>query len=107
MAIPYNPYDFIDGTNPNVQKGRFEYLSGSLKSMIQDSIDEKAGSPFIVILGGERSYQNNNNTLKLVDRDWSGTSGYVSLKMKSGFQSLFFVATENNDFFDDYAFDRS
>ena len=75
MAIPYNPYDFIDGTNPNVKKGRFEYLSGSLKSMIQDSIDEKPGSPFIVILGGDRSYQNNNNTLKLVDRDWSGTSG--------------------------------
>ena len=73
--------------------------------MIQDSIDEKAGSPFIVILGGDRSYQNSNNTLKLVDRDWSGTSGYVSLKMKSGFQSLWFLATENNDFFDDYALD--
>lgn len=105
MAIPYNPYDYIDGTNPNIRKGRFEYLTSSLKKMIQDSIDEKAGSPFIVILGGERSYQNNDNTLKLVDRDWSGTSGYVQLKMKSGFQSLFFVATENNDFFDDYALD--
>lgn len=105
MAIPYNPYDFIDATNPNVQRGRFEYSSATLKQLIQDSIDEKPGSPFIVILGGERSYQNGNNTLKLIDRDWSGTSGYVSLKMKSGFQSLWFLATENNDFFDDYALD--
>lgn len=105
MPIPYNPYDFIDGTNPNTKTGRFEYAQASLKQLINSSIAGEAGSPFEVIIGGERSFQNNDNTLKLNDRDFGGTSGYVSIKMKSGFQSLWFLATENNDFFDDNALD--
>jgi hypothetical protein len=72
--------------------------------MIQDSIDEKPGSPFIVILGGDRSWRNNDNTLKLID-SFGSSEGFVSLRMKEGFQSLWFLATENNDFFDDYALD--
>lgn len=103
MPIPYDPYRFILGTNPAIPKGRFEYATYTLKEAIDASIAGSPGSPFEVILGGERSYQNGNNTLKLVDRDFGGTSGYVSLKMKQGFQSLWFLTTENNDYFDDQA----
>ena len=55
-----------------------------------------------MIIGGTRSYQNANNTLKL-ESVFRGTSGYVSLKMKTGFQSLFRILTENNDYFEDNA----
>lgn len=104
MPIPYNPYQFILGTNPNIPKGRFLYSSATLKQHIDASIAGEPGAPFEVIIGGERSYQNGDDTLKLVDRDFGGTSGYVSLKMKPNFQSLWFISTENNDFFDDNAF---
>ncbi|MAL83688.1 MAG: hypothetical protein CMF11_04975, partial [Idiomarina sp.] len=104
MTIPYNPYEFILGSTPNIPRGRFVYTSGTFKQLVQLSIDDAPGAPFDVIIGGTRSFQNNDNTLKLDDIDLgSRNSGFVSVKMKEGFQGLFFLTTENNDFFDDNA----
>ena len=98
-----NPYQFIDGTTPYQNRGRFEYFSGSLKTAIEISRSGEAGSPFSkVVIGGDREYTNSNNTLKLIDSDGFTTSGIISLKMADGFQGLFLMRTENNDFFEDY-----
>lgn len=98
-----NPYQFIDGTTPYQNRGRFEYFSGSLKTAIETSRSGEAGSPFSkVVIGGDREYTNSNNTLKLIDSDGFTTSGIISLKMADGFQGLFLMRTENNDFFEDY-----
>ena len=109
MKPPYNPYLYIDGTNPaGLEKGRFEYWGGTLKQAIQASRDDVAGRPFAdpVVLGGLKNYSNSDNTLKLIDSDGWTTSGYVSLKMADGFQGLFLLRTENNDFFEDYGLEN-
>lgn len=99
---PYNPYQFIDGTNPNINVGRFEYFEGSLKAAINAGLNGEE-SPFVdIVLGGTRSFQNDDNTLKLKDSDkWGTKSGWVSLKMASNYQGFFYLITENNDYFGD------
>lgn len=102
---PYSPYQFIDRTQPNVAKGQFVYYTATLKELIQAHIDGDQNSPFqTVYIGGTRSYDEGNNRL-LLESVVFGTSGYVSLKMKSNFQALFYVRTENNDYFEDNAQD--
>jgi len=101
MKPPYNPYQFIDGTNPNINVGRFEYFEGTLKEAINAALSGQE-SPFeIVKLGGSRSFQNEDNTLKLVDKGWGSTSGFVSLKMASNYQGFWYLITQNNDYFGD------
>lgn len=99
---PYNPYQFINGTTPNINVGRFEYFEGSLKQAINAALSGQE-SPFeSVVLGGTRSYQNNDNTLKLTDSDtWGTQSGWVSLKMASNYQGFWYLITQNNDYFGD------
>ena len=100
---PFTPYQFIDRTQPNQRKGGFVYYTASLKDLIQNHIDGSDNSPFSnVIIGGTRSFDEDDNRL-LLESVVFGTSGYVSLKMADNFQALFYVRTENNDYFEDNA----
>lgn len=102
---PFNPYEFIDRSQPMQRKGQFVYYEASLKDLIQSHIDGDPNSPFSnVKIGGTRSYAQENNRLKLESVVF-GTSGYVSLKMADNFQAIFYARTENNDYFEDQALD--
>ena len=98
---PFNPYQFIDRTQPNQRKGQFVYYTASLKDLIQSHIDGDPNSPFSnVEIGGTRSFDEGNNRL-LLESVVFGTSGFVSLKMADNFQAIFYARTENNDYFED------
>lgn len=114
-----NPYEFIDGSNPDatssffpggdyVRKGQFEYWTGTIREAIQESLDGALGSPFTdVKIGGSKDYATDNR-IELIDHDMpSTTSGYLSVTMASGWQGLFYIKTKDYDFFEDNAIDAT
>jgi len=103
-----NPYEYIDGSNPPSGEGQFQYFTGTLKEAIQSSLDGDVGSPFTnVKIGGSKDYQTDNR-LELINHDIYGkTSGFVSLTMASGWQGLFYLKSENNNFFEANAIDET
>ena len=107
MVAP-NPYEYIDGSNPPSGEGQFEYFTGTLKQAIQSSLDGDINSPFTnVKIGGSKDYQTDNR-LELINHDIYGkTSGFVSLTMASGWQGLFYLKSENNNFFEANAIDET
>ena len=107
MVAP-NPYEYIDGSNPPSGEGQFQYFTGTLKEAIQSSLDGDVGSPFTnVKIGGSKDYQTDNR-LELINHDIYGkTSGFVSLTMASGWQGLFYLKSENNNFFEANAIDET
>ena len=112
MVAP-NPYQFINKGNPSTGIGQFQYYNGSFKQAIASSAAGNVGSPFTnVVIGGLKDYQNTSNygtdsRVKLIDNDGNTTSGYISLKMASGWSGLFYVKTSNADFFDDNTIDET
>jgi len=110
MSRP-NPYQYIKKGNPSSGVGQFEYWNGSFKEAISQSADGLPGTPFKnVVIGGKKDYQDTSNfgdnaRLEL-ESVFSGTSGYVHLRMNPGWQGLFYVKSENNDFFEDNAIDE-
>tara|TARA_R110001599_G_scaffold93374_1_gene243719 strand:+ start:7714 stop:8652 length:939 start_codon:yes stop_codon:yes gene_type:complete len=112
MVAP-NPYQFINKGNPSTGMGQFQYYNGSFKQAIASSAAGNVGSPFTnVVIGGLKDYQNTSNygtdsRVKLIDNDGNTTSGYISLKMASGWSGLFYVKTSNADFFDDNTIDET
>jgi hypothetical protein len=112
MATAPDPYTYINKGNPSTGTGRFEYWQGTFKEAIAASKDGLTGAPFSnVIIGGTKDYQDTSNfgddsRLELESVVF-GTSGYVSLKMQQGWQGLFYVRSENNDFFEDNTLDET
>ena len=118
MANKPSPYEDLswiqnDGikayTNPRPSDGigKWEYFTGTFKQAVASSISGDTGSPFSnAKLGGLKSWQQStvfgsDSRLKLVDNDGDTTSGYVTFTMANNWQGLFYVKTENNDFFQD------
>jgi len=112
---PYQGLSFIknDGiTSPKITRpsdgiGRFEYFQGTLKQAVESGVANTAGSPFSnAKLGGSKDWQSSNtfgtdSRIKLIDNDGDTASGYITLKLADNWQGLFYVKTENNDFFQD------
>ena len=107
MVAP-NPYEYIDGSNPPSGEGQFQYFTGTLKEAIQSSLDGDVGSPFTnVKIGGSKDYQTDQR-IELTNHDVYGkTSGFISLTMASGWQGLFYLRSENNNFFEANAIDET
>ena len=107
MSAP-NPYEYIDGSNPPSGEGQFQYFNGTLKEAIQSSLNGDVGSPFTSVrIGGSKDYETDRR-IELINHDiWGKTSGYISLTMASGWQGLFYLRSENNNFFEANAIDET
>ena len=86
--------------------GGFRYWTGSFKEAIKASKDGVSGSPFENVKTYDVAYQNTSNygadqRAFLNDNDGFGASSYISFTLKDGWQGLFYVKTENNDWFED------
>ena len=86
--------------------GGFRYWTGSFKEAISASKDGIEGSPFTSVRTYDVSFQDtatygDNQRAFLNDNDGFGSSSYISFKLKDGWQGLFYVRTENNDWFED------
>tara|TARA_Y100000004_G_scaffold182241_1_gene228783 strand:- start:1412 stop:2380 length:969 start_codon:yes stop_codon:yes gene_type:complete len=85
--------------------GRFEYWTGSFKEAFDSRGD--VGTPFKSgTKGGLNEWQDSgtfgdNMRLKLINNDGNTTSGYFTVKLADGWQGMFYVKTENNDYFED------
>ena len=112
MTTRPTPYQYMNRGNPSTGMGQFQYYQGTFKEAIANSKDGIPGSPFKnVIIGGTKDYQDTDNfgddaRLEL-ESVFTGTSGYVHLRMNPGWQGLFYVKSENNDFFEDNAIDET
>ena len=101
--------DFIRGGNYTSGTGAFTYWTGSMKQAIADSKNGVAGSPFETVRSNNLKYQDtstfgDDRRVKLTDSDspFGSTSSWLTLTLKPGWQGLFYIKTENNDFFEDY-----
>lgn len=100
--------DYIRKGNLPSGIGGFRYWTGSFKDAIRQSKDGAAGSPFSNVRTYDIEYQNTENygddaRAFLNDNDGFSDSSYISFKLKSGWQGLFYIRTENNDFWEDNA----
>lgn len=105
MNVEPSANDFIGGGNYTQGTGAFTYWTGSFKDAIKTSQDGEAGSPFESVRTNALYYQDSTNygsdtRIKLDNRTF-GSSSWVSFTLKPGWQGLFYVKTENNDFFED------
>lgn len=105
MNVEPSAADFIRGGNYTQGMGAFTYWTGSFKDAIKSSQDGVAGSPFESVRTNALYYQDTSNygddtRIKLDNRTF-GSSSWVSFTLKPGWQALFYVKTENNDFFED------
>ena len=109
MNVKPSSTDFIRGGNYTSGTGAFTYWRGSFKSAIDASKRGDSGSPFENVRVDGVRYEDTSNfgddqRAKLIDSDspFGGSSSYITLTLKPGWQALFYVKTENNDFFEDY-----
>ena len=82
-------------------KGGFQYWNGSFKEAITESKNGEPGTPFESVRFQDVSKES-KRSIYLTDSDtWGKDSSYLTLTLKPGWQALFYVRTENNDFFED------
>lgn len=110
---PYQDLSWIrnDGllpyTNPRPSDsiGRWEYWTQDFKKAF--SVAGEAGTPFShAKKNGSTSWQDtdtfgDDSRLKLIDYDGGTDSGYVTFTMADGWQGMFYLYSDNDDFFDD------
>ena len=120
MAEKPTPYDDLswiktDGISKPTQSrpadgvGRWEYWQGTFKQAFDGA--GEAGFPFSnAEKGGLNEWEDTGTPwmddgdkarLLLENSDGSTTSGWVTFTMAQGWQGMFYVITENNDFFED------
>ena len=102
-----DPFENLDGsvnTRPSDGRGRWVYWGRSFRAAISDSKDSSTPNPpFKSVIGpsSNKTWQLDDNRLKLIDSDGFTDSGQVSFKLSDGWQMLVYMRTENTDYFDD------